>query len=94
VPRQPFDAPDNLPKAGPRQVTFRQLQDEVPGMPNEATAGLEEPLLGARQGPTLDRMGEGESAQEIPEVVRDDPQEQPHLIGPEAVAGEARPVPS
>jgi hypothetical protein len=36
--------------------------------------------------------GEAEAAQEIPEVVRDDPQKQPHLIGPEAVTGEPRPV--
>src|SRR5207245_5727288 len=31
-------------------------------------------------------------AQEIPEVVYDDPQEQPHLIRPEAVTGEPRPM--
>ena len=37
-------------------------------------------------------LGEGESAQEVPEIVGDDPQEQPHLIGSEAVAGEARPM--
>src|SRR5438132_1152477 len=35
----------NLPKEGPRQVAFGHLKDEVPGMPNEAPAGLEEPLL-------------------------------------------------
>ncbi len=32
------------------------------------------------------------SRREIAEIVGDDPQEQPHLIRPEAVAGEARPV--
>ena len=52
-----------------------QLQDEVPRVPNEAAAGLEQPLLQARQRPTLDGTGEGESAQEIAEVVRDDAQE-------------------
>jgi len=61
-------------------------------MPDQASAGLEESLLETRQRPVLDGLGEGESAQEIPEVVRDDPQEQPHLIGPEAVTGESRPV--
>ena len=45
VPCESFDASENLPKEGPRQVAFGQLQDEVPGMPNEAPAGLEEPLL-------------------------------------------------
>ena len=61
-------------------------------MPDEAPAGLEQSLLETRQRPALDGPGEGESAQEIPEVVGDDPQEQPHLIGSEAVAGEARPM--
>jgi hypothetical protein len=48
--------------------------------------------LQARQRPAPDGPGEGESAQEIPEVVGDDPEEQPHLIGPEAVTGEPSPV--
>ena len=61
-------------------------------MPDEAPAGLEQSLLETRQRPALDGPGEGESAQEIPEVVGDDPQEQPHLIRSEAVTGEPRPV--
>jgi hypothetical protein len=31
------------------QVAFGQLQDEVPGMSDQTAAGLEEPLLQARQ---------------------------------------------
>jgi hypothetical protein len=92
VPGQSLDTRENLPKERRRQVAFGQLQDEVPRVPNEAAAGLEQPLLQARQRPTLDGTGEGESAQEIPELGRDDPQEQPHLIGPEAVTGEPGPV--
>jgi hypothetical protein len=38
-----------LQKEMPRQVVFGQLEDEVPGMPDQAPAGLEEPLLEARQ---------------------------------------------
>src|SRR5881628_855477 len=45
------DALENLPKEAPRQVAFRELQGEVPGMSDEPLAGLEEPLLEARQGP-------------------------------------------
>jgi len=35
-------------KEAPRQVTFGELQGQVPGMPDERRAGLEEPLLEAR----------------------------------------------
>src|SRR5438094_4715572 len=49
VPCESLDAPDNLPKKSRRQVALRQLQDEVPGVTNEATTGLEQPLLEARQ---------------------------------------------
>src|SRR5262245_14084948 len=61
-------------------------------MPDQAPAGLEEPLLEARQRPTLNGGGQDEPTQEIAEVVGDDPEEQPDLVGPEPVAGEARPV--
>ena len=47
--RESLDAPENLPKQALRQVAFGQLEDEVSGMPDEAPAGLEEPLLEARQ---------------------------------------------
>ncbi len=92
MPRESLDAPEYLPTEAPRQVAFGQLEDEVPRMPDEAPAGLEEPLLEARQGPTLDGAGEDQPAQQIAEIVGDDAQEQPHLIGPEAVTGEAGPV--
>jgi hypothetical protein len=45
VPREPLDAPENLPKEASRQVSFGELHGEVPGMPDEPCAGLEEPLL-------------------------------------------------
>jgi hypothetical protein len=88
VPRESLDAPKNLPKEGSRQVALGEVQDEVPGMPDEASAGLEQPLLQTRQRPTLDGDGEDEPAQQITEVAGDHPKEQPHLIGPEPMAGE------
>jgi hypothetical protein len=42
-------------------------------MPDQASAGLEESLLEPGQRPTLDGAEQGEPAQEIAEVVRDDP---------------------
>ena len=92
MPRESLDALENLPKEGPRQVAFGQLEDDVPRMPDEASAGLEEPLLEARQGPALDSARQDKPAQEIAEIVGDDAQAQAHLVGPEAVTGEADPV--
>jgi len=44
VPRESFDAAENLPKEAPCQAALGQLQDKVSGVPNEAATGLEEPL--------------------------------------------------
>jgi hypothetical protein len=49
MPRESLDAPEDLPKQAPRQEALGQLEDEIPGMPDEALAGLEQPLLQARQ---------------------------------------------
>jgi hypothetical protein len=64
MPRQSLDAPEDLPKQAVRQVTFGKLQGEVPGMPDEASARLEQPLLEAREGPALDgdRQNQPESS--------------------------------
>jgi hypothetical protein len=88
MPRQSLDAPEDLPKQAVRQVTFGKRQGEVPGMPDEASAGLEEPLLEARERPVLDGQRQGQPMEQIAEVVGDDSQEQADLIRPEAVAGE------
>jgi len=42
-----------------RQVALGQLQDEVPGMPDQASAGFEEARLEAGEGPALDGPGGG-----------------------------------
>jgi len=41
MPGEPLDAPDDLRKQALSQLAFGQLQDEVPGMSDEASAGLE-----------------------------------------------------
>ena len=69
MPGEPLDAPDDLPKEGPGQVTLGKLEHEVPRMPDQAPAGLEEPLLEARQGPSLDGDGQNQPTQQIAEVV-------------------------
>src|SRR2546422_1062699 len=41
TPREPLDAPDDLRKQALSQPAFGQLEDEVPGMSDEASPGLE-----------------------------------------------------
>ena len=65
MPRELLDAPEDLPKEALCQVAFGQLQDKVPGMPDEAPARLEQSLLQARQGPALDGERQDEPAQEM-----------------------------
>jgi hypothetical protein len=65
-----LDAPENPPKEPQRQVAFRQLENEVSGMPNEVAVGLEQPLQG-RQGPALDGGGQDEPVQVMVEVRTD-----------------------
>jgi hypothetical protein len=75
MPRGSLDAPEDLPKQAVRQVALGQLEDKVAGMPDQAPGGLKEPLLEARQVPPLNGQGEDQSAQEIAEVIGDDPAE-------------------
>src|SRR5260370_11288962 len=89
MPPEARDAPEDLPKERGCQVALGQLQDEVSGVLNEAATGLEQPLLKAREGPVLDGERQDKPAQEIAEIVGDDAQEQPDLVGPKVVAGEA-----
>jgi len=49
MPREPLDAPDDLRKQALSQLAFGQLQDEVPGMSDEASAGLEQAPWQARE---------------------------------------------
>ena len=57
---------------------------------HEAPAGLEQPLVQARQGPALDDQRQDQPAQESTEVVGDDPEEQLHRVDVEPVAGEVQ----
>ena len=68
MPRELRDARNDLPKQRPCQVAFGQLRGEVPGMPDEASAGLEERLLEARQRPVLDSQRQGQPTEQVAEV--------------------------
>lgn len=62
MPRQSLDVPEDLPKQALCPVALGQLGDEVSRMPDETPAGLEPPLLEARQRPTLNGEGQKKSA--------------------------------
>ena len=64
VPGEPLDARDDLPEQRPCQVAFGELQGEVPSMSDQASAGLEEPLLEARQRPVLDGQRQGQPTEQ------------------------------
>ena len=86
MPRESLDAPEDLPKQA-RQVALGQLEDKVSRMRPRRPPIFGIAAAGGSSGPTLDGERQNQPAQEIAEVVGDDAQEQPHLIGPEAVAG-------
>jgi len=65
MPRESLDAAENPTKVASRQVALGPLEHEVPRMPDQPPAGLEEPLLETRQGPALDGDRQNESAQQI-----------------------------
>ena len=92
MPRESLDAPEDLPKQATSQVALGQLETVVAGVPDQASARLEQPLLEARERPALDGDRQDQPTQQIAEVVGDHPEEQPDLIGPEPVTGEPRPV--
>jgi hypothetical protein len=79
--REPLDAVENPPKEAPCQVALGRLEHELPSIPDEAPAGLEQPLLEPREGPALDGDGQEEPTQQIAEVVGDGPEQQADLIG-------------
>ena len=92
MPCQPLDAPENLSKEAPRQAALGQQEDEVPRMPDQAPAGLEQPLLETGERPALDGDRQDEPTQQIAKVIGDDAEQEADLIGPEPVTGEPGPV--
>ncbi len=67
-PRESLDAPENLPKERRRQGALGQLEDEVAGMSDEAPAGLEQPLLEARQRPARNAKGSTNRRSRLPRL--------------------------
>src|ERR1035437_5850012 len=83
--RQRRDAPQHAAKKPPRQMTLRQQQPVVARVLDQTSAGFHQALLQAGQRPSSDLRRQRQSPPQIPEVVGDQAQPQPHLIGAETV---------
>src|SRR5580658_6954931 len=59
-------------------------------MLDDPSTGLHQPLLQAGKRPLPDPRGQRQPAPQIPEVIGDDTQPEPHLVGAEAVTGKPR----
>ena len=64
-------------------MAFRQQEPVVPSMFHQPPARLDEALLQTRERPGVDSRRQHQPPPEIPEVVREDAQLQPDLVGPE-----------
>src|SRR6266852_3096266 len=84
------DLPQHAAKQPPRQRTLRQQQPVVTCVLNQPSAGLHHPPLQAGQRPLPDRRGQRQPPPQVPEVISDQAQPQPHLVGAKAVTGKPR----
>ncbi len=95
VPRESLEPPEALSQEGPCQVASGQLLSASYRTKYRACRMRRAPVLKSRCCRLVSDEFGGRLADqpaEIARVVRDHPQERAHLIGPEAVAGEAGPV--
>ena len=71
---------------------LRQQEPVVPGMLHEPAPGLHQPLLETRERPAFDPRRQDQSAPEVAQGVGQDAQLQAHLVCPEPMARQPRPV--
>src|ERR1035437_9607913 len=87
--RQPGDPPEHVAKQPFRQMALRQQQPIIAGMFHQPSSRLHQPLLQTRQRPVLDSLGQRQPPPQIPQVVGQQAQRQPHLVRAETMAREA-----
>ena len=90
--RQRPDPPQHVAEQPPGQMPFRQQEPVVPGVLHQPAAGFHQPLLETRERPAFDPRRQDQSAPEVAQVVRQDAQLQAHLVRPEPMARQPRPV--
>ena len=69
-----------------RRVKWLCQQQPVPGVLDQAAAGLHEPLLQVRQRPMLDLPRQHQPTPEVSQVVSDHAQPEAHFVGREPMA--------
>ena len=90
--RQRPDPLHHVTEQPPIQMPLRQQQPVVAGMLDQPPTGLHQPLLQARQRPTLDPVRHSEPSPQVAQVVGQYAELQPHFVGPKAMARKPRPV--
>ena len=88
---QGSDAGKDLGEKLPRDGHLRHLEDCPAGMAYDPCADLDQLELDAAERPARYLPGEGKAPEEISQVVGEDKESQPHLVGDKARTGEARP---
>jgi hypothetical protein len=84
------DLRQHVRKQPPREMALRQQQPVVARMLYEPSAGLDQPLLQAGQRPGGDPHQQRQPPPEVLEVLRNQAQPQPDLVGARAVAAKPR----
>src|ERR1022692_3809328 len=88
--RQHRDPPHHTPKQPPRQMSFRQKKPVVASMFHLPSTRLHQPLLQTRERPVLDSLGRRQPPPQIPQVVGQQAQRQPHLVRAETMTTQSR----
>jgi hypothetical protein len=78
----------------PGHNLFCKLKHQPSGTAHQPSTYLDQPSLYTPQRPVLHRLRQCQPSYEVPQVVGQDEEPQPHLIGHEPVAGETGPIES
>ena len=81
---------DRCEKAA-RNGDLRHLKRDIATVAHDLRADLDQLFLQARERPVLDRLGRGEGAQEVAEIVGERMKLKPDGVGGERAAGKPRP---
>ena len=79
--RQQCDPAQHRSESPSIEVSFRQEKPIVAGMFHQPSSGLHQPLLQTGKRPVIDSSGQCQSPPQIPQVVSEHAQPQPHLVG-------------
>ncbi len=71
-------------------MALGQQEPVISSVLHKSPTRLDQPLLQARQGPVPDSPGEHHLSPQVADIIGNDTQPQPHLVGPEPMATEAR----